>query len=54
MPGHPTTGGIGVTGFDRIHHRLMGAGHGGPSGRYDMWREEASYLAFSLVIAGSA
>jgi oligopeptidase B len=32
----------------------MGAGHGGPSGRYDMWREEASYLAFSLVIAGSA
>jgi oligopeptidase B len=32
----------------------MGAGHGGPSGRYDMWREEASYLAFALVIAGSA
>ena len=26
----------------------MGAGHGGPSGRYDRWREEARLLAFLL------
>ena len=24
----------------------MGAGHGGPSGRYDAWRDEAIALAF--------
>ena len=24
----------------------MGAGHGGPSGRYDAWRDEALVLAF--------
>jgi oligopeptidase B len=24
----------------------MGAGHGGPSGRYEMWRDEARVLAF--------
>jgi oligopeptidase B len=24
----------------------MGAGHGGPSGRYDAWRDEAQILAF--------
>ena len=27
----------------------MGAGHGGPSGRYESWREEARVLAFQLV-----
>lgn len=27
----------------------MGAGHGGPSGRYDRWREEARILAFVLA-----
>lgn len=27
----------------------MGAGHAGPSGRYDAWREEAFVLAFALV-----
>ena len=27
----------------------MGAGHGGPSGRYDRWREEAQVLAFAHV-----
>jgi oligopeptidase B len=27
----------------------MGAGHGGPSGRYESWREEARALAFLLV-----
>lgn len=26
----------------------MGAGHGGPSGRYDAWRDEAGILAFVL------
>ncbi len=26
----------------------MGAGHGGPSGRYDAWRDEAQILAFVL------
>lgn len=26
----------------------MGAGHGGPSGRYDAWRDEAFVLAFVL------
>ena len=26
----------------------MGSGHGGPSGRYDAWREEAFVLAFVL------
>jgi oligopeptidase B len=29
----------------------MGAGHGGPSGRYDRWREEAQALAFLIVTA---
>ena len=24
----------------------MGAGHGGPSGRYDAWRDEAQVIAF--------
>jgi len=27
----------------------LGAGHGGPSGRYDAWRDEARILAFLLV-----
>ena len=26
----------------------MGAGHGGPSGRYDAWRDEALVLAFVI------
>ena len=26
----------------------MGAGHGGPSGRYDQWRDEAQTLAFAI------
>jgi oligopeptidase B len=30
----------------------MGAGHGGPSGRYDSWRDEARMLAFQLVASG--
>jgi oligopeptidase B len=27
----------------------MGAGHGGPSGRYDRWRDEARTLTFALT-----
>ena len=30
----------------------MGAGHGGPSGRYDVWRDEARLLTFVLVTSG--
>ncbi|HEX2701200.1 MAG TPA: S9 family peptidase [Acidimicrobiales bacterium] len=32
----------------------MGAGHGGPSGRYDSWREEALVCAFLLDALGVA
>lgn len=32
----------------------MGAGHGGPSGRYDSWREEAMIYAFLLAELGLA
>jgi oligopeptidase B len=32
----------------------MGAGHGGPSGRYDAWRDEALVLAFLLDQLGVA
>ena len=31
----------------------MGAGHGGPSGRYDAWKEEAFVLAWVLDVAGA-
>lgn len=30
----------------------LGAGHGGPSGRYDAWRDEARIIAFVLWAAG--
>jgi oligopeptidase B len=30
----------------------MGAGHGGPSGRYDSWREEAFIAAWIITVAG--
>jgi len=30
----------------------MGAGHGGPSGRYDAWRDEATVLAFVCAAVG--
>ncbi len=32
----------------------MGAGHGGPSGRYDAWRDEAQVLAWTLNEIGVA
>ena len=31
----------------------MGAGHGGPSGRYDAWRDEALVYAFVLDALGA-
>jgi oligopeptidase B len=31
-------------------HTEMGAGHSGPSGRYDAWREEARTLSFLLTV----
>jgi oligopeptidase B len=30
----------------------LGAGHGGPSGRYDSWKEEALVFAFLLDALG--
>ena len=33
-------------------HTEMGAGHGGSSGRYDRWRDEARILAFLLTAIG--
>ncbi len=30
----------------------LGAGHGGPSGRYESWREEARILAYILMVVG--
>ena len=30
----------------------LGAGHGGPSGRYDAWRDEAMVLAFLIDAVG--
>jgi oligopeptidase B len=32
----------------------MGAGHGGPSGRYDSWKEEAFVNAWVLDVLGLA
>jgi oligopeptidase B len=32
----------------------MGAGHGGPSGRYDAWRDEAQIIAWVLNEIGAA
>jgi len=32
----------------------MGAGHGGPSGRYESWKDEAFVLAFVLDALGVA
>lgn len=32
-----------------VLHTEMDAGHGGPTGRYDAWRDEAQTLAFLLV-----
>ncbi len=36
----------------QIMRTELGAGHGGPSGRYDLWREEATFIAFALAVAG--
>jgi oligopeptidase B len=31
----------------------LGAGHAGPSGRYDAWRDEAFVLAFAIHAVGA-
>jgi len=45
-----------ATGVDRpvLLKVEMGAGHGGPSGRYESWKEEAFVLAFVLDALGVA
>jgi oligopeptidase B len=44
-----------TTGTQRVLLKTeMGAGHGGPSGRYDVWRDEAFVLAFILRCFGLA
>ena len=35
-----------------LFHCEMGAGHGGPSGRYEQWWDEARTLTFALHCAG--
>ena len=31
----------------------LGAGHGGPSGRYEAWWDEARILAYILMVTGT-
>jgi oligopeptidase B len=31
----------------------MGAGHGGPSGRYDAWKEEAFIASWIIGLVGN-
>jgi oligopeptidase B len=40
---------VGTGGAPIVLRTEMGAGHGGPSGRYEMWRDEARTLAFILA-----
>ena len=40
-------------GHDAIFKVELGAGHGGPTGRYDAWREEAFVLAWILDQLGA-
>jgi oligopeptidase B len=42
-----------VPGVDVLLRMEMGVGHGGPSGRYDSWREEAFVLAWLLEKIGA-
>jgi oligopeptidase B len=42
-----------VPGVDVLLRMEMGVGHGGPSGRYDSWREEAFVLAWLLDRLGA-
>jgi oligopeptidase B len=39
---------------DLLLRTVMDAGHSGPSGRYDAWRDEAFVLAFVLDALGVA
>ncbi len=40
---------VNTSGRPTVMHTEMGAGHGGPTGRYDAWRDEARTLAFLLA-----
>ncbi len=42
-----------VPGVEVLLRMEMGVGHGGPSGRYDSWREEAFVLAWVLKTIGA-
>ena len=39
-------------GHEAVFKVELGAGHGGPTGRYDAWRDEALVLAFVLSAPG--
>ena len=41
-------------GHDAIFKVELGAGHGGPTGRYDAWKDEAFVLAFILTALAAA
>jgi oligopeptidase B len=40
---------VGIGDKPIVLHTEMGAGHGGPTGRYEAWRDEARTLAFLLA-----
>ena len=42
-----------VPGVEALLRMEMGVGHGGPSGRYDSWREEAFVLSWLLEKVGA-
>ena len=41
---------LGVVLEQLLLHTELGAGHRGPSGRYEAWREEARTLSFLLTV----
>jgi len=49
---HPGAATADLSGSPALLKVELGAGHGGPSGRYDAWRDEALVLAFLLATLG--
>ena len=45
-------GALELNGSEALSVAELGAGHGGPSGRYDAWRDEAFVYAFILDALG--
>ena len=41
-------------GHDALFKVELGAGHGGPTGRYDAWKDEAFVLAWILTTLDAA